>query len=70
MGDGNSRIFFDDAVSEQLGNPIEWKFVSFYTYTPELKNQEIDEMNLAEEDFEASGEFIVIRLPALNGSLK
>ena len=67
MGNGKSRIFLDDVVADKNKNPITWKYDCFYTFTPELDNAEIDDMNLTEEQFQNIGVAVVARLLALNG---
>ena len=70
MGNGTSRLFFDDVVADQETNPINWSHSRFYTVTPELGNAELEEMNLGSEQFEKIGVAVVARLLALNGRVK
>lgn len=70
MGNGKSRLFFDDVKADKQENPISWEFDCFYTFTPELENAEIDFMNLTNERFQEIGEAVVARLLALNGRVK
>ena len=70
MGNGTSRIFIDDVKSDKLENPITWKHDYFYTFTPELQNNVIDNMNLSNKQFQNIGEAVVARLLALNGRVK
>lgn len=70
MGNGTSRIFIDDVKSDKLENPINWKHVYFYTFTPELQNDAIHNMNLTNEQFQNIGVAIIARLLALNGNVK
>lgn len=70
MGNGKSRLFFDDVKSDKVENPISWQFDYFYTFTPEFDNAEIDAMNLTSEGFQEIGEAVVARLLALNGRVK
>ncbi|GAB1268086.1 hypothetical protein NBRC116493_13390 [Aurantivibrio infirmus] len=70
MGNGKSRIFIDDILSENTENPITWKFDTFYTFTPEFFNGSIDEMSLTEDDFANIGAAVVARLLALNSRAK
>ncbi|WP_297527456.1 hypothetical protein [Thiohalobacter sp.] len=70
MGNGKSRIFMDDVVADKDKNPITWKYDCFYTFTPEMGNAEIDDMNLTEEQFQNIGMAVVARLLALNGRVK
>jgi len=70
MGDGTSRIFMDDVRSDQQELPINWKHDYFYTYSPEFKNEKIDDMQLTDNEFQAIGVAIVARLLALTGRAK
>ena len=70
MGNGNSRIFIDDVKADKEENPINWKHDYFYTFTPELKNEDIDNMKLTDKEFQKIGEAVVARLLALNGRVK
>lgn len=38
MGNGASRLFFDDVKSARLENPINWTHDYFFTFTPEFEN--------------------------------
>ena len=67
MGDGTSRIFFDDVDADRLENPIKWNHAFFYTFTPELENVRINKMGLTDQQFQEIGESVVARLLALNG---
>jgi hypothetical protein len=46
MGNGTSRLFFDDVIADRHANPINWSYGSFSTFTPEFDNARIDEMAL------------------------
>ena len=70
MGNGKSRIFVDDVKADNEQNPIKWSHDSFYTFTPELDNGEIDEMNLTDKQFQDIGVAVVARLLALNDRVK
>jgi hypothetical protein len=70
MGDGTSRFFFDDVSADKEENPINWRYDNFYTFTPELKNSDIDEMNLSDSLLQDIGLAVVARLLALNGRIK
>lgn len=64
MGNGTSRLFFDDVIADRHANPINWSYDCFYTFTPEFDNATIEEMALTSEDFERIGAFVVARLLA------
>lgn len=70
MGNGTSRLFFDDVKADKAENPIMWQFDCFYTFTPELHNSSIDDMDLTDEQFQKIGEAVVARLLALNNRVK
>jgi hypothetical protein len=67
MGNGTSRLFFDDVAADKIENPINWKHTYFYTFTPEFKNSEIEDLNLTEDQLQQIGVAVVTRLLALNG---
>jgi hypothetical protein len=70
MGNGKSRLFFDDIKSNRENNPTQWAHDYFYTFTPELENDAIDEMQLSPQQYEEIGIAVVARLLALNGRVK
>lgn len=70
MGNGTSRLFFDDVTADKDVNPISWKYNYFYTFTPELKNDVIDQMNLTDAELQQIGATVVARLLAVNGRVK
>lgn len=69
-GNGTSRLFFDDVVADEETNPINWPHSHCYTFTPELGNAELQEMNLSSEQFEKIGIAVVARLLAFNGRVQ
>jgi hypothetical protein len=70
MGNGSSRFFFDDIRADKIENPISWKYDCFFTFTPELENTTLDEMQLTDHQFQQIGEAVVARLLALNGRVR
>jgi hypothetical protein len=70
MGDGVSRLFFDDVKSDQLHNPINWAYNYFYTFTPEIKNVPLDSMELTDDQYQQIGVALVARLLALEKRIK
>ncbi|MBB3813654.1 hypothetical protein LN461_20415 [Xanthomonas arboricola] len=66
MGNGTSRLFLDDVKGDNELNPITWKHDYFYTFSPELDNSVLEEMNLSSEQLERIGVAVVARLLALN----
>jgi hypothetical protein len=70
MGNGTSRLFFDDVIADQENNPSAWAQDHFYSFTPEICNSELDTMSLRSEQFEQIGAAVVARLLALNGRAK
>jgi len=70
MGDGTSRLFFDDVKANGDRNPLGWNYEFFFTFTPPFSNAEIDDMNLSADQFQNIGEAIVARLLAMNGRVR
>jgi hypothetical protein len=70
IGNGTSRLFFDDVKADNDENPIAWQFDYFYTFSPELDNSMLDDMHLTDEQFQRVGEAVVARLLALNHRIK
>jgi len=70
MGNGKSRLFFDDVKSDKENSPTQWTHDYFYTFTPELENDAIDEMQLTSQQYEQIGIAVVARLLALNDRIK
>jgi len=70
MGNGTSRLFFDDVAAEQEYDPSAWHPTRFYMFTPELLNSELDEINLTDDQLQQIGAAVVARLLALNGRVK
>ena len=70
MGDGASRIYFDDIVSEKDNNPKSWEFESFFTFSTSFENEKLDQLELDAEDYARIGENIVMRLLALHKRVK
>ena len=68
LGNGFSKLIFDDAVSESASNPVMWSFESFYTWR-KYPNENLDEMKLTAQQYQEIGENLVARLLALNGSV-
>ena len=64
MGNGTSRLFFDDVTADRDENPINWSHHTFYTFTPELANADLDAMTLRAKDYENIGMAVVARLLA------
>jgi len=69
IGDGTSRIIFDDVIGDAEINPINWQFKNFYTWN-RYNNETLNSMGLTERDYQHIGENLVARLLALNGRLK
>lgn len=70
MGDGTSRLFFDDVKAKGHRNPTTWDYEYFYTFTSPFPNAEVDEMNLSSDQFQRIGEAVVARLLAVNGRVR
>ena len=69
MGDGTSRLVFDDVTGDSLTNPITWSFESFYT-SRHYRDQDLEQLNLTAREYQLIGESIVARLLALNDRVK
>ena len=67
MGNGTSRLFFDDVTADRAANPINWSHDSFFTFTPEFSNSVVDAMKLSDEQLQDIGVAVVARLLALDG---
>ena len=67
MGNGTSRLFFDDVAPDRDANPNDWSHQSFYTFTPEFENAALDSMALFPSQLQGIGAAVVARLLALNG---
>jgi len=67
MGNGTSRLFFDDVKADQEVNPIKWAHDYFFTFTPELPNPQVNAMQLSDTQLQQIGTAVVARLLALNG---
>jgi hypothetical protein len=70
MEDGTSRLFIDDVKADKDENPINWKYNSFFSFTPGFDNETLDNMSLTDEQFQNIGTAVVARLLALNGRVK
>jgi len=67
MGNGTSRLFFDDVKANQEINPINWSHEYFFTFTPEFPNSQVNAMQLSDAQLQQIGTAVVARLLALNG---
>jgi len=70
MGNGKSRLFIDDVNGDKDENPINWKYHYFYTFTPEMENSILENMELTDEQFQDIGVAVVVRLLAINRKIK
>jgi len=69
LGNGSSKLIFDDVVASSTTNPINWSFDSFYTWNDYL-NDNLDKVKLTAQQYQEIGENLVARLLALNGRVK
>jgi hypothetical protein len=69
LGDGTSKLTFDDVSSDSTNNPIVWTVDHFFT-SRDFKNDALDQMNLTAVEYQTIGENVVARLLALNGRTK
>jgi hypothetical protein len=65
LGNGSSRLIFDDVVAESENNPTAWRFGTFFTWNT-YANAELDKMNLSDDQFQRLGEALVARLLAIS----
>jgi len=65
LGNGASRVIFDDVVAESEVNPTSWRFEALYTWNT-YENSQLDQMRLSDEEFQKIGEVVVARLLAIN----
>lgn len=70
MGNGTSRIFMDDVKSDKQELPVNWKHYCFFTFTPELNNEALANMQLTDQQFQEIGAAVVARLIAISGGVK
>jgi len=69
LGDGTSRIIFDDVRSDDPRRQTSWKFDCFFTHK-RLNSSELDDMSLSDDEYHGLGVSLVARLLALNGRVK
>jgi hypothetical protein len=67
IGNGTSKLTFDDVSGDRTNNPVAWKFTNFFTGRDYVA---LDEMNLSAGEYQMIGETLVARLLALNGRVK
>ena len=65
LGNGQSRLIFDDVKGDSEKNPVSWMFETFCTWNA-YDNKQLDEMKLSADDFKRIGEVLVARLLAIN----
>jgi hypothetical protein len=66
LGNGTSRLVFDDVAIDPSGVPRTWRHRSFYTWKS-YRNAPLDQMSLTDNDYRQIGEAVVARLLALTG---
>jgi hypothetical protein len=69
LGNGSSKLIFDDVVGDSENNPINWSFDCFFTWN-DYANVKLDEMKLSPEQYQVIGQNLVTRLLALNGRVR
>jgi hypothetical protein len=69
LGNGMSKLIFDDVYGDSTNNPVAWTFTNFFTGR-DYENEALDEMNLSAGEYQMIGENLVVRLLALNGRVK
>lgn len=66
LGDGRSRIIFDDVVTAGNGANRAWSHSSFFTSNA-YPESSLEEMTLSDDQYRDIGIALVARLLALNG---
>ena len=69
LGNGTSKLIFDDVSAASTNSPVVWTFDRFFT-SQDFKNEDLDHMNLTALEYQMIGEIVVARLLALNGRMK
>ena len=69
LGDGSSRLIFDDVIAESEDSPTSWAFKTFYTWNT-YDNSKMDNMQLSNEQLERIGAALIARLLAINHRVK
>jgi hypothetical protein len=70
MGNGTSRLFFDDVQADSVTCPAAWRPDCFYTVSPDLPNAALEGMALSDSQYQDIGVAVVARLLALNERVK
>ena len=66
LGNGQSRLIFDDVVITPDPRQRSWRHKSFYTSNA-YANEPLDNISLSDEQFQQIGIALVARLLAING---
>jgi len=69
MGNGRSKLIFDDVQGDSSSNPITWSFENFFTLG-DYCDEDLDQMKLTDREYQMIGENLVACLLALNGRVK
>jgi hypothetical protein len=69
LGNGTSKLIFDDVSGDLTINPVAWTFDHFFT-SRDFANDALDQMNLTALEYQMIGQNVVARLLALNGRSK
>jgi hypothetical protein len=69
LGNGTSRLIFDDVSANSANSPVAWAFDHFFT-SRDFNNDALDQMTLTDLEYQTIGENVVARLLALNGRAK
>jgi len=68
LGNGRSRLIFDDVMGDSASNPITWSFENVFTWV-DYSDKDLDLTKLTESEYQMIGVNIVTRLLALNGRI-
>ena len=69
LGNGYSRLIFDDVVADFEGKPTSWSYKAHYTWNA-YENNKLDDMALSDDEYKDIGIAVVARLLAINGRVK
>ena len=69
VGNGISKLVFDDVESDSPINSKSWSFNVFYTWR-EYREEDLNQMRLSDDDYKMIGQSIIARLVALNALVK
>ena len=69
VDDGKTRLIFDDAQADRERSPTAWAPTALFTWK-ELDFAQLKDLKLSERELAQIGENLLIRLLALQGSIR